>query len=393
MVADTPPPNGSFNDGKTAARHEVRVVLGPAGLEIHDQAGALLAAWPYDRLRPVDEVKDLSRLRISCDGEEGARLVIHDGALRRDLVVRAPALQPRRRREGWRWLAYGGLGLVGMGLVIWLVIPTLAVAVSRAVPQSWEEALGDQVYGQVAHIFARMDGEKTVRFCDDPAGLAALDRMVSRLAVAADSTYHFQVQVLDVDMINAVALPGGRIILFKGLLEAAPSPDMIAGIVAHEMGHVIERHGTAGLAHALGLGFFFGVVLGDIGSGALVAGGEAVARQSYGRDAEREADRIALDLLARAGISAQGLGDFFAMIEGRSADESPKGDGSENAAEEGSDPESWADQFNLEAYLSSHPSNRERHATIQADIAQRPGVGLTAALSPRDWQALKAICD
>ncbi|MEM7172746.1 MAG: M48 family metallopeptidase, partial [Pseudomonadota bacterium] len=193
---------------------------------------------------------------------------------------------------------------------------------------------------------------------------------------------------------------------FRGLIDDASGPDAVAGVLAHEMGHVTERHGTAGLIKALGLGFFFGVVLGDLGSGAVLAAGETLLQLSYGRDAERDADDRAVDLLTASGISSQGLADFFQQLERLEAGDVAS-DKSEAESEDAESPDRKSNQdhehdhddwggFTLPPYLSTHPASAERRATIQAAVdrhaAAKRSDFFTPSMSKTAWESLLDIC-
>ena len=110
-------------------------------------------------------------------------------------------------------------------LAVFAVLRTPAL-VARLVPTAVERRLGDVMFGD----FGRNG-------CADPAGSAALDQLVRRID-AADPM--IDVHVVRLSMVNAVTLPGGRIVIFNGLLKAAQSPDEVAGVIGHELGHV--RH-------------------------------------------------------------------------------------------------------------------------------------------------------
>src|SRR5690606_26348291 len=107
----------------------------------------------------------------------------------------------------------------------------------------------------------------------------------------------FTVSVADDPQVNAFAAPGGRIVLLEGLLREAESPDEIAGVLAHEIGHVTERHPTAAALRLLGIQALLTGIFGDgsLASAAAGAGGLLVAL-SYSRDDERTADRLAAEL-------------------------------------------------------------------------------------------------
>ena len=359
---------GTFNDGVTAARREVAVALEPNGLRILDRAGgAEIVLWPYDALRHRDEHFSAGPLQIKAAGGE-ARLTLDDAALLAALVERAPQLALARGGLGRGVVKWSLLALLAMAVLagaLWIVLPRAARVVAAVIPVSWEAALGEQVYEQIGEIFAQMEGKDEVRACvGDSASRRVLDDLTSRLAAASDSPYDFRIAVLDLDTPNAFALPGGRIVLLRGLLDFAESPDEIAGVLAHEMGHVVERHGTEGIVHALGLTFFFGVMLGDMGSGSIGLLGEALVSNAFSREAETEADRSALDTLGRAGLASGGLLRFFERLK----------------AEHGDVPA-------LLAVLSSHPRHEDR-----LEMFARAGPGGAPALADSDWKALKDFC-
>ena len=355
-----------YNDGATAALQTVILHLTGEGLAIHLAVeGARIAVWPYDRLRRLDEDFPGAPLRLALQAGN-ARLTLRDQGLPEDLLAVAPQLAGQGRRASrtaaiWLGAFFGAIAV--LSLVIFS-LPFFARQVVHLVPRSWEEELGSQMIGQVVELFSFAEDERPA-FCVSPAGLAVLGRVTERLAANSDSPFPFDVRVLDLDMVNAIALPGGPIIIFRGLLDQAQSSDELAGVLAHEMTHVARRHAMERLMEALGLSFIFGVMLGDIGSGILVAGGEVVVNLSFSRHAEAEADDGAIVLLQKNRISTQGLADFFERLQGL-------------AGEEGS----------LLEIISTHPVSAGRARKFAALANEAP-----PALSAEDWQALRRICE
>ena len=126
---------------------------------------------------------------------------------------------------------------------------------------------------------------------------------------------------------------------------------------------MVRRHTTQLILRNLGITFFFGVMLGDLGSGAIAIAGETLLTLSYSREAESEADDTAIQLLQRADLRADGLASFFQRMD-----------------------EKRPDLPAALALLSTHPSSEERAA--KAAMAGTGG----AALTPEDWAALRVIC-
>src|SRR5690606_38593589 len=132
------------------------------------------------------------------------------------------------------------------------------------------------------------------RLCETPASRAALARLQRQLG--GDVRIR-QIGIANIDMVNAVALPGGRVLLFNGLLKEAKSPDEVAGVLGHEMGHVRHRDTMTALVRQLGLSVVLGGFNGQVG-GAV----NGLLAMSYSRDAERAADAYSIDRLRAADI-------------------------------------------------------------------------------------------
>ncbi|MEL7172989.1 MAG: M48 family metallopeptidase, partial [Pseudomonadota bacterium] len=156
--------------------------------------------------------------------------------------------------------------------------------------------------------------------------------------------------------------------LFRGLINKATTPEEVAGVLAHEMGHVIHRDPTVGVLRAAGTAGIFSVVLGDIfGAGILAAAGEAMLNADYQREVETRADQEALKMLAAAGLPSQPFSAFFLRLR-----------------------EEYGDTSAVMAYFASHPSHKER--ADRAAGADTVGNTFEPVLSDRDWVALQNIC-
>ena len=358
---------GSYFDGERAARREVDVELATGGVRILETApvGRELAFWPYGALRPVDERTGDGPIRIRSDTGRG-RLVIESPALVAALSARAPRLGARAPGEVRLGLRWGGLFVLSIAVLLatlWYGLPRFAEEAARFVPRQWETDFGKSLVEPVLRAFARLDDTGEVAFCTAPGGVESLAELTRRLA-PAESPYRFVVRVVNLEMVNAFALPGGQILIAEGLLRAAESPDEVAGVLAHEMGHVLHRHSTAAIIEGLGLAFLFGALLGDVGTGAITGAGEVLVGLSFRREAEAEADDRALALLERAGMSSRGLTDFFERMQ-RTSRDGPA----------------------VLRFLSTHPPNEVRRRTFERGATARP-----PSLDKAAWTSLKAIC-
>jgi predicted Zn-dependent protease len=168
-------------------------------------------------------------------------------------------------------------------------------------------------------------------------------------------------------MPNAFALPGGRIYVLDGLLQKAQSPDEIAGVIAHELGHAHHRHNMRTLIHNGGSSFLVGLLLGDItGASAVIFASRQLLQASHSREAEQEADDFAYATMRKLGRSPVPMAELLLRITG----------------EQGK-------RLGGFTILNSHPLTESRLAAAKINVPNKPGPDL---LSPAEWRALKAIC-
>jgi len=332
---------GVWFDGVRPVPHPATLFVSGAGWRIEPLGlePVLVEPWRAElvrraeggELRPVRGSDALLRLGPS----EALRVA---EALRRD-----PSRRAAVRRRMRRWSLAIAIALPILGAVAWFW-PETADAMAYAVPPAFERALGEQAAQTVI-------GDR--RICGGAEGQAVLDRLALRLGRAA-GVEGVRVQVLDADRPNAVALPGGRILLFRGLVVQAASQGEIAGVLAHEIAHVRERHGLRSLARLTGPLVLVGSVIGS-GLGNLLP---QLLSQHYSRAFESEADRLGARFLGDAGIDGLGLLDFFQRHR-RSGG----------------------------AWFDSHPGSAERAEALRGLL--RPG---EAAFSLAEWRAIRVMC-
>ncbi len=205
----------------------------------------------------------------------------------------------------WLWAAAAVAVVVA---VIWIAGLSPARTIAYMLPDRARVALGEQALEPLTN------GHRT---CTASAGRVALDRLSQRLSQAAGGGNAFKVRVVDWPLVNAFASPGECIVLTGGLLEEATGPDEVAGVLAHEMGHGIERHPEANIVRNIGAAT--DIMLGGSG-GVLTNIGLLLAQLSYSRGAEHEADEHAVRILRGAGISHLGFVDFFKRVHSKEKD-------------------------------------------------------------------------
>ena len=334
----------SWYDGQTALRHE-----GEAEWNGRD---ALLLHGPHGtETVPLD---DLSY------GEDRAGEVIYRRKSNQDFRLLLPselpagfaAHLPAKQKYG-AWVDKLGLG---KATAIFATVSVAAVALFMTapewlgprVPQSWERNLGDALVGDLGN-----------RLCHTPEGDAALTKLLAAVDPEQDKV---RAGVANIGVVNAVALPGGQVLLFDGLVQQAETPEELAGVLGHEVGHVRERHVMTALLRQFGLSILL--------SGANSGVGETLfglASMGYSRDAEREADEYARARMADSDISPLGAAKFFERIGGEEG-------GEDNA---------------IIGWVSSHPDPAER---AKAYRQAAKGGDFEPVLTPAEFQAIKSMC-
>jgi Zn-dependent protease with chaperone function len=193
------------------------------------------------------------------------------------------------------------------------------------------------------------------------------DRLVAAAPPALnDPVYEYSFTPVNLKEINAFALPGGPMFVYRGMFDAAKEEGEVAGVMAHELSHVLLRHGTANASKAQNPWLQIGHLAGAVG-GALVGGamGSAIAQGSqfglgtlllrYSRDFEKQADILGAQIMARAGYDPRALAHMFETIEKETAS---SGDGGPQ-------------------WMNSHPNPGNRTAYINQEAA-----ALTVAAAP-----------
>jgi len=356
--------HGAYFDGRSARRHPVTVERTHTGLVIRGESVGELR-WPYGEVRC--DARATPGEPVRC--QRGARdapevLVVADPAFRAALegttAAGGPLAALRRRSMGALALT-AAVVLAALGAVWSIAIPALAAAVAAHLPVQLEEALGESTASMV------IGGMRT---CSTPAADAALDKMLRRLvADGRGGRYRYDLTIVDDSIVNAFAAPGGRIVVFRGLVAQAQSPEEVAGVLAHEIQHVTQQHGVRSLlrdmpARLLLSSLTGSSVLGD----ALASAAYTLGSLSYARADELAADLGAVRMLAAARVDPQGMIGFFR----RSA-----------AAGEG--------DSRLASYLSTHPSDSRRVEALEAEVAAAKTAAVPV-MTRREWAALRAAC-
>ncbi len=224
-----------------------------------------------------------------------------------------------QRRMSMKVAALVILAVASIGSMALFGLPALATRLTPLLPFGVEHRLGQAVDAQLRASLgsdvAGMPLECGEAVGEGP-GRAALSALIAPLEAEAALPMPLRAGVMRRKEPNAIALPGGRIYLFEGLIAEAQTPDELAGVIAHELGHVVRRDGVRALLETAGLSFLFGMLFGDfVGGGAIVIAANSVLQSSYSRETEAAADAYAVALMNRVGGKAESLGTLLSRID------------------------------------------------------------------------------
>jgi Zn-dependent protease with chaperone function len=364
---------GVYFDGVSARPREVVVRFGETTLTLLTMQDEPVNHWALASLRRISSTAARGEnevLRLAPGHEEDERLTLEDS----EMIAAIRAVCPDLDRPAVpvshtlrRVAIWGGLAAISLAATVALLAPMAAKELALRMPQDRAARFGDLVVEMAAR---EMTGAAPV-VCTTPAGAEALARLTARLRGAGPYARAIQVEVLRADVQNAFAAPGGRIVLFSGLIDRAGSPEEVAAVLAHEIAHAEARDPLREAFRVIGTAGLLGLVFGDQAGGAATAAlSEALMSGVYRRDAEAQADARALAMLGDSGLPGAALAAVF----DRFAADAGGGSGG------------------LLSHLASHPDPAGRAARARA--ADRIGAApFVPALEDADWITLQQICD
>ncbi len=282
---------------------EVKIVQGE--IQFHD-----LVSWHYVKANDILEVR--------YPAKNQALLILENGTL----LIKAPNIrgtlhhflgslnEKLPRSEKWMKRGLAPLILVGCFLLAsillfyFLILPWLADRAAMNIPKEQEIALGAELKKHYL-LSERIDTQKT----------RLLNEFASKLDLGND--YPADYTVVDADIVNAYALPGGPIVVYAGIIRKMQTPEELAGILAHERSHVLRHHSTRSIFQNLSGVLLLNLVLGDASSfiNLIAQQGQQIQQLSYSRELELEADREGLQLLLKNKINPKGMLSLLSKLK------------------------------------------------------------------------------
>jgi predicted Zn-dependent protease len=358
---------GIYLDGKTAKRNPVSVKFKADGLEISNGKDVSVV-WLFHDLRQTQGNYQGEQCRLERNPPASDILIISNPLFLKELHPFSPQIVLQnfefdKGKSRKKVLLSAVVGVIFLGIVIYMwIVPLASTFLVRAIPVSWEENYGNSIMKQFG---APED------FCNDPRKIKSLKAILKKLTDAIpNNPYTFQLKVVRSDYINAFAVPGGFIVVFSSLLEKTETSEEFAGVLAHEIEHIVQRHSTRELLRQISLGLLISAVTGNsrINVPYSLEGFRILETLSYNRKIETEADEEGMKLLLKAGFQPEGMIHFFEKM----------------AREEREFP-------TFLNYLLTHPATSERIEKLKSLATQLPNQ-TSGQINNDEWKENRMIC-
>lgn len=302
---------GSFYTSSGAAPVPSTILIFDKNLNIGfrnpDGSNAMINWLLRDVEASFDFGRQLTKLRNSR--QPGSELLIEgNDAANFIKEMQAEQQKPWHQKSGGKeWIRNGLLllGIFGLLFLLYLlIVPWLSQKLASGVSVKTEQQLGNAVYDALG-----MAGR------EDTAASFVLNEFFTEMDIT--TPYNIKITVVNDNVVNAFALPGGRIVVYSGLLKQIQSYPELAALLSHEFTHVNNKHSTKSIFRRLGSKVFLGLLFGRFGAvtSVLVDHADNLKSLKYSRRLEKEADTDGLKLLTQRKIDPQGFVDLFENLK------------------------------------------------------------------------------
>lgn len=363
---------GALFDGKSARKHPVDVELTPREIIIK-KSGHEPIHWLYTNLRWSANTNPFHIEHGDINSECLETLVVEDPGFYESVSRIAPvslSATGRQTEINWRIYVAGLLILIFSAYVFIKILPTfLADRMVKKIPVEWEVTLGQSILTMLP--LEQKPDQKVLAVLQDTVDLL-------EQSVEGYQPYDLKVYILPGKTVNALALPGGGIVVFEGLLNQAESPEELAGVIAHEIQHILLRHSTRGIIRNMAQSMLLALFLGDVNSvmeGVTNLAGE-LETLGLSREMEEEADQKGMALILAANIDPHGMIRIFEKLMQAESADLTKGKTTEKDME-------------LFSYFSTHPSSQSRLANLEKQMESHANRTWAPLFPNLDWNEIK----
>lgn len=368
---------GALFDGKSARKHPVDIELTPREI-ILKNPGHEPIHWLYPKLRWAANTTNpfyIEQGEINSEGME--TLVVEDPDFYNSISKIAPDsffTAGKKAETNWKIYVAGLLVLIFSAYVFIKVVPAfLAGRIIDKIPVEWEVTLGQSILKILP--LEQKPVQKVLTVLQDTVDLL-------EQSIEGKQPYDLKIYIWPEDTVNALALPGGPIVVFQGLLNQAESPEELAGVIAHEIQHVLLRHSTRGILRNLAQNMILTLLIGDVNAvmeGIVGLAGE-LETLGLSREMEAEADRKGMELILATNIDPHGMIRIFEKLtqEKSSQEEAIR----EKTITEENDSE-------LFSYFSTHPSSQNRLEKLEKQMKPHENRTWMPLFPNLNWNEMK----
>lgn len=348
---------GYYSNQRSPQRRGVHIEIGADGLRLFDECGLLITFWSYDGLDLLHRPSKYEPFELGHERDKSARLVSVDTDLLAVLSDVCPEIYEQTGYPRLRALMRIFVILLAVGTVASLFFASVELLANRlalVIPSAWEQKLG----GQVAKRLLVESGE-----CTTPEGTKALDRLTGRISSVVQVPWPLRVRVSADPRIDSVAVSGGEIVIFRGLIERTQSSDELAGIIAHEVAHSALRHPVAGMIRDSGPIFLLSSLQDGLSELAFSSASykQTLMKLHYSTEEEAYASELAGEILVAAKINPHAVSGMVDRLKSEGDVVTPF----------------------IARHSSANPS-----ATAEVLPAGMSGAGLSAP----EWAAIRGLC-
>ncbi|MES2620871.1 MAG: M48 family metallopeptidase [Bacteroidota bacterium] len=333
--------HGKYFNGRTSAGYAATVTIGHAAIYIlySDGATSETIEWAPQKIHPNDFAEN-GKVILKYGDYPFQYLEVNDTRFTTAIKQAFPEAKFHKTTlnfifsTGFMGLLVLAVACIGLlALSYFVLLPAAAEQIAVRVPVEWEKQLGDAAYGQMVSEETK-EAENTKRMNE-------FFRLLNY-----KTGYKVEITVIKDDVVNAFALPGGKIIVYEGILRKMDNYSELTALLSHEFSHVELKHSTKNIFRSLSSYLLLSVLLGDVGgiTAVVIQNAYQLKQLGYSRTLEEEADRNGLKLMKQRKIDPQGMiGLFEALKQEERGGEMPQ-------------------------FLSTHPLTTERINSVKKDI-------------------------
>lgn len=300
--------------------------------------------WNTDNILPLTSLTALPVV-LQYSSPDGEKLEVNDVTFVEELKRNYPKAnfhQGKRKSKVSSTAAALIILAVAVVAVILLayfvVLPYASEKAAEQLPLKYEQQLGDAVYSSMVQ-------PNTI----DDSSTVLMNAFFARLNYKSD--YPIHITVVNDKVVNAFALPGGKIVVHRGIIEKMDDYEELAALLSHEFSHVQQRHTTKNVCRSLSSYLFVSLLLGDAGglTTLIAENANQIKQLNYSRELEEEADREGMKLMQQHHVDIEGMKHLFEKLkkeEAKAGDSTP-------------------------AFLRTHPLTQERIKLVEKELAKQ----------------------